>query len=656
MKKSVNVPFEQPDKGAGGDCNINHILQSCGTLAGNIREDALLMAFCAGAGAAHLGGGLSHIDILSVLYGAVMKHNSDNPEWDERDRFILSKGHGVLGYYGALCETGYIPREELFGFEKSGSDLLGHPVKNLKKGIEATTGSLGQGLSLGIGMALGLKEQGKSSKVYVLLGDGECNEGSVWEAFMSASQYKMDNITAIIDRNHFQLGGDTKDVMDVGNISDKIRAFGWEVREVDGHNIKEVYEALKKPREEDKPLAIVADTVKGYGFSFCEGNNAYHHAVVTKDLYETGMRELGKECDPDSIRKKAEEWKENHSAYLKKYKSHIKKSQIENKITVTKQLARRWSMVGQRAAFGLAVMEIAPDNPKLKVLTADVSSSAGLERLKKTYPDKFLDAGIAEQNMMGIASGYSQTGYDVITATFAPFQSMRCLEQIRVNMGYMGSKVIMVGLAGGLVLGTLGNTHCCFEDIGVLRSIPNIAVISPADSCEVGKALEAALKTDMSVYIRLLGGSGCPVIYTEDYNFEIGKAVIIKGDLEKENNDVVLIASGTMVNESVKAFELLAEKGISSVVVNMHTIKPIDKDTILKAVGNSKVIVTVEEHNKYGGLSTAVSEVLVENGGFSKFISIGLPDEYGCGGDYKDLLELYGLTGGSIADKVIENL
>ena len=623
-------------------------------LADNIRADALTMAFCAGSNAAHLGGGLSIVDILAVLYGSVLKHNPKNPEWEERDRFILSKGHGVLGYYGALCESGYISKDELVSFEKSGSDLLGHPVRNIKKGIEFTTGSLGQGLSAGIGVALGLKEQGKNSKVYVLLGDGECNEGSVWEAFMSASQYKVDNIVAIIDRNHLQLGGNTSDVMDVGNITEKIQAFGWETREIDGHNIKEIYDALTKPSCENKPIAIVADTVKGYGFSFCEGNNAYHHAVVTKDLFETGMKELGKDYDVELLKNQIAEWEKNHTVSLKH--TDYRNTEYESRIIVTKQLARRWSMVGQRAAFGLAVMELAKERPNLKVLTADVSTSAGLERLKKTYPDKFLDVGIAEQNMMGIASGYSQIGYDVVTATFAPFQSMRCLEQIRVNMGYMKSRVVMAGLASGLVLGTLGNTHCCFEDIGVLRSIPNIAIVSPADSCEVGKALEAALNYGTSVYIRLMNGAGCPIIYNEDYSFEIGRAITVKGDLSKEGNTVTLIASGTMVSESLKAAEILEQKGISSTVLNMHTIKPIDKDAIIKAVDNSKIIVTVEEHNKYGGLGTAVSEVLAETKGSPELIVIGLPDEYGFGGSYNDLLKVYGLTSESIADRIIKQV
>lgn len=267
-------------------------------MADRMRESAMFMAYEAGAGAAHIGGGLSPIDILATLYGGILRLDSDNPEWEERDRFLLSKGHGVIGYYAALAEVGYLSLEELATFEKHRTILLGHPVKNRRKGIEFTTGSLGMGLSVGIGVALAsrrqveLKRRDTLSQVYVLLGDGECNEGSVWEAFLSAPQFGLDNITAIIDRNHYQLGGETKAVMDVGDIAGKLTQFGWEVKEVDGHDVEALYEAFRAPREAGKPRAVVAHTIKGKGFSFTENNNAWHHAILTKDQYETAIKEL----------------------------------------------------------------------------------------------------------------------------------------------------------------------------------------------------------------------------------------------------------------------------------------------------------------------------------------------------------------------------
>ncbi len=264
-------------------------------MALRMRKDALDIAYKAGAKASHFGGGVSSIDILAVLYGKVMKFDHDNPEMDERDRFILSKGHGVLAYYAALKETGFITEDEFDNFEGNESILLGHPVKNRKYGIEFTSGSLGMGLSLGIGTALALKKKNLDGKIYVLMGDGECNEGSVWEGFMSVPQFGLKNIIAIIDRNKFQLGGKTSEVMDIGNMAEKLNAFGWDAIDVDGHEVEELYNALT--RKSDKPLAIIANTVKGKGFSFAENNNSWHHAVLTKTIYEKALIELEEELN-----------------------------------------------------------------------------------------------------------------------------------------------------------------------------------------------------------------------------------------------------------------------------------------------------------------------------------------------------------------------
>lgn len=261
--------------------------------AKNMRQDALNMALSAGAGASHFGGGVSLIDILATLYGTVLNYDIHNPNWEERDRFILSKGHGVLGYYAALAEAGFISKDELLTFEKTNSNLLGHPVMNRNKGMEFTTGSLGMGLSLGIGVAIAGKKKNKNYKTYVLLGDGECNEGSVWEGFMSAAQFKLDNLVVIIDRNKFQLGGETSTVMDIGDIAGKLQQFGWQVREVDGHDIEQIYEAFTNPMKVGYPLAVVAHTTKGKGFSFSENNNTWHHSIMTKEQYEQGIKELG---------------------------------------------------------------------------------------------------------------------------------------------------------------------------------------------------------------------------------------------------------------------------------------------------------------------------------------------------------------------------
>lgn len=270
---------------------INEIEKRVNAMALNMRKHALKMAHSAGSNGAHLGPGLSLVEIMATLYGAVMKIDSRNPTWEHRDRFILSKGHGSLGYYTALAESGYFTIEELYTFEENGGFLPGQPVMNMDKGIECSTGSLGLGLSFGIGIALSLRTRNIGSRVFVLMGDGECNEGTVWEAAMSAAHFKLDNIVAIIDDNKMQSDGLSSDVLNMFSLADKFRSFGWEAIEVDGHDIKALYQSLTS-RHPEKPLVVVAHTVKGKGISFMEGNIDWHHGQLTSSLYESALREL----------------------------------------------------------------------------------------------------------------------------------------------------------------------------------------------------------------------------------------------------------------------------------------------------------------------------------------------------------------------------
>ena len=318
---------------------------------------------------------------------------------------------------------------------------------------------------------------------------------------------------------------------------------------------------------------------------------------------------------------------------------------------INESTIKSWSRIGSRATFGMVALELGSKIEDLIILTGDTSTSAGLQRFKSTYPKKFLDVGISEQNMIGIAAGLASEGNTVFTSTFAPFQTMRCCEQIKVNLGYMRHKVCMVGLASGVVLGTLGYTHCSIEDVSVMRSIPNITIISPADCCETVKATLASINHKESVYIRLTGGAKNSSVYKEDYDFEIGTAVTMR-----EGRDITIIASGTMVYESLKAAEILLEQGISSTDVNMHTIKPLDSAVIQKASSSSKLIVTIEEHSIVGGLGTAVAEIKTELQNSPPQLIIGLPDQYDKGGEYRDILERHGLTRHLIAKRIEKQL
>ncbi len=257
-----------------------------------VRKNILEMAVSAGASSAHFGGALSITEIVSTLFAHQMKIDKKNPSWEERDRFILSKGHACLAYYGALCEIGYISKQELQTFEKNDTNLLGHPVINRKLGIDFSNGSLGMGLSLGIGVAISSKRKNKEFNVYVIVGDGECNEGSVWEAAMAAPNFKLNNLYVIVDKNNFQQTGSNKEIMNVENLKDKWSSFGWDTTELNGHNIKELYNYFQESQKIMKPKAIIANTVKGKGFSFSENNNDWHHSVLTKSFYEKALKEL----------------------------------------------------------------------------------------------------------------------------------------------------------------------------------------------------------------------------------------------------------------------------------------------------------------------------------------------------------------------------
>lgn len=258
-----------------------------------LRKNILDMALSAGANSSHFGGALSIVEIISTLFSHVMKINND-PQWKDRDRFILSKGHACLAYYAALSEAGYISKKELSTFEKNDSNLLGHPVINEKLGIDFSNGSLGMGLSLGIGVAISLKKKNKKNNIYVILGDGECNEGSVWEAAMAASHFKLNNLFAIVDKNNLQQTGTNTEIMDTENLADKWRSFGWETEEVDGHNIEKLYNFFTSKVDIGKPKALIAKTIKGKGFSFSENNNNWHHSILSQKLYDLGIEELKK--------------------------------------------------------------------------------------------------------------------------------------------------------------------------------------------------------------------------------------------------------------------------------------------------------------------------------------------------------------------------
>jgi transketolase len=306
-----------------------------------------------------------------------------------------------------------------------------------------------------------------------------------------------------------------------------------------------------------------------------------------------------------------------------------------------------WSRLGQRGSiFGLALPEIANEMENLRVVTADLGLLSGLDRFRKAWADRYINVGIAEQNMIGISAGLAKEGNCVFATTYATFCSLRSLEQIRHNLGYMKFNVKVVGSSAGFAMGMSGNTHYAIEDIAIMRSIPNMIVISPADAAEAYLSAFAVSKIDAPVYIRLTGTMNCPIIYKEGYTFQIGKAVVLR-----EGTDLALIGAGTLVYTLLEAAELLAQEGISCSVINMHTIKPLDTEA-LNNVLRAKAIVTVEEHSIIGGLGGAVAEYLAPLRNRPPHLILGIPDAFGKAGEYNWLLGKYGLTNHGITDSI----
>lgn len=318
---------------------------------------------------------------------------------------------------------------------------------------------------------------------------------------------------------------------------------------------------------------------------------------------------------------------------------------------ITGKENKHWSRLGARATYGQAILMLAEHKDNLMVLSADLGNSSGLDRFKNAYPDKFVNVGIAEQNMIGVAAGLAKEGHVVFASSFAPFISMRAAEQVRMNLGYMSLNVKAVAIGSGVSMAFLGNSHFGLEDAAIMRSIPNMTIICPSDCAEIVKAVFAAAECPDPIYIRLTGAVGFPPVYEDDYDFVIGKAVEIK-----EGKDISIIATGSMVYEAVQASKILEEEGIMASVLNMHTIKPLDKVAVERLVKKGVPIFTIEEHSITGGLGSAVAESISAIPNSPVLHRMGLPDEFLKTGDYRWLLEEYGLVGSKIASYIKNNI
>ncbi|MCL2761156.1 MAG: transketolase [Desulfuromonadales bacterium] len=576
--------------------------------ARELRVDIIKMLHASGSG--HTGGSLSAIDIITVLYFYKMRHNPSNPKWPERDRFILSKGHAAPALYVALAETGYFPKEDLMTLRQLGSHLQGHPDSKGTPGVEVCTGSLGQGLSMANGIALGLRLAESDSRVYALLGDGELQEGQVWEAAMAGGHYKLDNLCIFIDSNGLQIDGEVSKIINVEPIKEKFLAFGWNVLEIDGNNVEEIIGALDKAETiKGKPTAVVAHTVKGKGVSFFENKASYHGVTPSDEEFPRALECLGEVCE-------------------------FKKPVVAETSNVSKPATN--NMVATRDAYGEALAELGSENESVVVLDADLSGSTKTAVFGKKFPDRFFNMGIAEANMIGTAAGFAADGKIPFASTFAIFATGRAWEQVRQSVAYPKANVKVVATHSGVTVGEDGGSHQSVEDIAIMRAVPNMTVIVPADGTETKKAIKAVAAYNGPVYVRL-GRSKVPTIFGDDYSFAIGKGVQLR-----DGNSLTFVTTGLMTAHALTAADMLEKKGISARVVHIATVKPLDNELIIRAAKETGAIITAEEHSVIGGLGGAVAELLAEHCPVP-LKRVGIYDRFGLSGKSEELLKYFKL-------------
>jgi len=605
--------------------------------AEQMRHDIVKMVSMAGSG--HPGGSLSSAEIISALYFKVLKHNPEDPKCIFADRFHLSKGHAAPALYSALARTGYFFAKELGTLRKLGSFLQGHPSSLKTPGVRVSSGSLGQGLSVGAGMALAAKHEDIGAYTFVLLGDGELEEGQVWEAARFASEIQLDNLVAIIDFNGLKLSGVVIDsLIDLEN---KWTSFGWATKVVDGHDMEEVYLALDSVREwhTKQPKVIIAKTVKGQGASFMQGDASWHGKAPNEEETEKALSEI------DSRLKELEQYNSPEMYFDLPKKVELDPGEKGNVNELLEELSGM-EKLATRKAFGKALVALYGKSKEVIVLDADLSKSTCTYEFSKVNPYCFYDVGIGEQNLVSVAAGLASCGKTVYAASFAMFSVGRAFDQNYNTVGYSKLNVRVIGSHGGIKVGEDGPSHQCLCDLALMRSIPGFLVLNPSDAIETVKMVEALENYEGPVYIRI-GRNASKIVHDIDYDFEIGKA-----DVVKEGSDVTIVSTGDILDEVVQATEILENAGLSVRVVNLHTLdwEHVDVEELRRAKNETKMIFTVEDHNIVGGLGDAVLDALSSEGAIVNKIGI---TEFAESGTKKELLEKYGLSAERIAEQIL---
>ena len=599
-------------------------------IANQLRIHSIAATTAAGSG--HPTSCASAADLVAALFFGQMRYDPKNPHYANNDRFILSKGHAAPLLYAAWAENGVVPISELTKLRELGNDLEGHPTPRLPF-VDVASGSLGQGLSIGVGMALNARLDKFDYLTYVLLGDGECAEGSVWEAASLAGTYKLNNLVALIDVNRLGQSQETAFGHHTEVYEKRFQAFGWRTEVIDGHDMEEILEVLAAAGLGHQPLAIIAKTQKGHGIAIASDKDAWHGKALSKDEAQVAIAEL---------QPKAQSGLGVEIA---------KPTQVTPPVTTAPASYppinyKLGDKIATREAYGAALVRIGEADQRVVAMDGDTKNSTYAEKFYKKFPERFTECFIAEQNLVGVAIGFGCMGKVPFASTFAAFFS-RAHDQIRMG-AISHANIKLVGSHVGVSIGEDGGSQMALEDLAMMRALPGSVVLYPSDAVCAEKCLAEMAKSKGIGYLRT-SRPKTPVIYNNDEPFPIGGAKILK---QAASDKVTVVSGGVTLFEALKAVEILAKDGITITIIDAYSIKPLAKDLIRDAAQKTRnIVLTVEDHYPEGGLGDAVAGELSADGiKVHKLAVFELPRS----GKPEELMAKYGLDAAAIAKKVKE--
>jgi transketolase len=608
------------------------VIPALKNIATQLRIDSARSTTQAGSG--HPTSCFSMADITSALFFAEMRFDPKDPHNPDADRFILSKGHAAPILYAAWAEAGAFDRSELLKLRELGSDLEGHPTPRLPF-VDVATGSLGQGICAAVGSALNARRIKSDYRTYVLLGDGESAEGSVWEAANVAARDKLDNLCGITDVNRLGQSQPTMWQHDMGQFERRWQAFGWNTLVIDGHDIAAILDAFEKARStRGQPTMILARTEKGKGVSFTEGKDNWHGKAFKKDELEKAVKELESQM-VSGVSVKAPD-------LIRKPQSTSRPAETAKALPAPNY--KLGDQVATREAFGDALAKLVVADSRIVVLDADVKNSTYTDRAEKVAPDRFYENFIAEQVMVGAAMGLSARGAIPFASTFACFL-YRAADFIR--MAAIGSNNIkLAGTHAGVSIGEDGPSQMALEDLAMCRAEPSFTVLYPSDGVSTERLLALAAQKQGPVYIRL-SRPKTSVLYTNDETFTIGGLKVLK---ESPDDVATVIAAGVTVDQALDAHKKLKASGTSIRVIDLYSLAPVDRDGLLAAARATKGrLITVEDHYAAGGVGDAVAEAVADGGFTVHRLAVR---EIPRSGKPEELLDRFGISSSHIVNAV----